>query len=248
MATLYLDRRGIRLKLDSGALCLMDDEGLVQRLPLGLVERIVVSADVELSSRLLAALGREQVGLLLLDGRQGGHAVLSGGARGDARRRLGQARLALSEESRGEWARRLVRGKILAQARLLRLWAEQRAAARFRLLGQAGKLEPAVRAAAAGASGVEGSIRGIEGAASAAYFEGMREVLAPGLGFEGRNRRPAAGSGKRSAVADLHAVLCGGGGGRAGGGAGRGHRLPAREWAGAGRAGVRPDGTGASGG
>lgn len=167
----------------------MDGDGLLKRIPLTLLDRVVVNADVEVSSRLLGALAREQVGMLFFSGRGGGAAVLSGGARGDARRRLGQASMALSEGRRSSWARRFVHAKALGQARLLRHWADERADARMRLCSQAEKIENSTKRLLEPSLELQ-SIRGLEGATSAAYFAGLGEVVADALGFKGRNRRP----------------------------------------------------------
>lgn len=188
MATLYIDRSGAELELDHGALAVRAGGELQQRVPLLHLERCVITAGVQLSTGLLAGLSDAGVGVVIVRPRQDRAAVLTGVPRGDAGRRLGQAAMALHGPARDRWARFWVHTKCVAMIRLLRAEAGS-GAGRARLALAAERIESlAVRLRrdrpAADAA------RGIEGAASAAYFEALQELFAPELGFEGRNRRP----------------------------------------------------------
>jgi len=189
MTTLYIDRRGYELELDSGALAVRKDGELLKRLPVGLIERVVVASDILMSTRLMAALCDQGVGLLLYNARSGARAAFVGAPGGDARRRLGQAKMALQENLRSLWARRWVQAKALGQARLLRLEAERRPAVRAAILPQVARIDNAATRLRREELSVE-TTRGLEGAASAAYFEGLQHLFAQALGFHGRNRRP----------------------------------------------------------
>lgn len=189
MTTLYIDRRGYELELDHGALAIRRDGELLKRIPANLLERVVISADILLSSRLMTALSEQGIGVLFYTPRTGERAALAGAPGGDARRRLGQAKMALEESVRNMWARRWVHAKALGQARLLRGEAERRPEERAAILIQATRIEAAAARLRREDLPVE-TARGLEGAASAAYFEGLQHLFAPVLGFHGRNRRP----------------------------------------------------------
>ncbi|MGQ9634959.1 MAG: CRISPR-associated endonuclease Cas1 [Bryobacteraceae bacterium] len=189
MATLFVDHREICLELDSGALAVRRAGELERRIPLGLIDRIVITADVQLSARLLAQLGDSGIGVLLHARRSKAWAVISGAPAGDARRRLGQARMAIEPAWKNLWARRWVLAKARGQARLLRLEAEARPQARAALWRAAERIERTIERLRQEDLTAE-SARGLEGAASAAHFEGLEALLAPSLGFHGRNRRP----------------------------------------------------------
>lgn len=189
MATLYLDRKELRLELKDGALGLYLEGVLERRIPMTLVDRLVVSGDIDVPARLIAALGTAGVGMVFWNPRTRACAAVCGAPGGDARRRLGQAQMALDEDLRRDWARRWARAKLLAQARLLRIEAENRVDARMALRAFAGRIEGGAERLRARGASVE-SVRGIEGAAAAAYFDGVARLVAPALGFRGRNRRP----------------------------------------------------------
>lgn len=189
MATLYIDHRDFELELDHGALGLRRAGALERRIPLALLERIVISADVRLSARLLALLAEAGVGVVLHASRSSAWAVLAGLPAGDAKRRLGQARMALEKDWKDLWARRWVLAKARAQAQLLRLEAEHRPSARAALLRCAERIEKVMDRLRAEKLAAE-SARGLEGAASAAHFQGLEALFPPSLEFHGRNRRP----------------------------------------------------------
>lgn len=164
MATLFIDHREISLELDSGALAVRRAGELERRIPLSLIDRIVITADVQLSARLLAQLGDSGIGVLLHASRSKAWAALSGVPAGDARRRLGQARMAIEPAWKNLWARRWVLAKARGQARLLRLEAEARPQARAALWRAAERIERTIERLRQEDLTAE-SARGLEGAA-----------------------------------------------------------------------------------
>ena len=123
MSTLYIDRQGTQLRTDSGVLHIETPDGVGnRRIPLKFLERVVLRADTQLSSRVLCALAENGSSLLALGGRGGEKiAQITGSPHGEAS---------------------------LA------------------------------------------SLRGLEGAAAAAYFAAYFSAFAPALGATTRNRRP----------------------------------------------------------
>ncbi len=189
MATLYIDRGGVELEIDHGALAVRFEGELQQRVPLLHLERCVITSGVRVTTGLLAGLAEAGVGVVIVRPRMERAAVMAGSPAGDATRRLGQAAMALHSETKDRWARHWVHAKCMAMARLMEEEAGRQAGGRAALLKAAERIRALARRLREERLGAE-SARGVEGAASAAYFEGLQEVFAPGLGFEGRNRRP----------------------------------------------------------
>lgn len=189
MATLYIDSGDIELEVDHGALALRRNGELLQRIPLLQLERCVIGPGVLLKSSMIATLAESGIGLLVAHPRRGAFAMMAGSPRGEAGRRLGQAAMALHASTQDRWARHWVRLKVTGQARLLKREAERDVAGRATLLRASAQILATAARLRDEPMTVE-SARGIEGAASAAYFEALPEVFAPSLGFHGRNRRP----------------------------------------------------------
>jgi CRISP-associated protein Cas1 len=120
MSTLHIDRKGAALDADGGTLVVRFGNALAARFPLGPVERVVVSGQATLSTRLLAELWSRDVGLLVLAGRGAkATARLVGRPHNDASLRLAQYRLATDPIAAAVRARALVAAKLRAQVRLL---------------------------------------------------------------------------------------------------------------------------------
>lgn len=189
MSTLYLDRRDLALKLEGRALAVYASGVRQSTVPLHLLERLVLRSSVQLETGLLARLADAGVGVLAFGGRNGAKiAFLHGSSHNEAARRIGQYRLFLDQEWRLLWSRRLVRGKLRGQSRLLRRGLIDRPDRRRSLTRGLQSIEHALDRLRSVES--VDSLRGIEGAAAAAYFKAFGELFPPSVQFEGRNRRP----------------------------------------------------------
>lgn len=189
MATLYVDRSNAELELDHGALAVRVEGQLQQRIPLLQLERCVITGGMRLTAGLLAGLAEAGIGVVILRPRHERAAVVAGTPAGDATRRLGQAAMAMHGPTKDRWARFWVHAKCMAMLRLLGAEADASPAGRARLAAAADRIAAQAARLRHEPLGAE-SARGVEGAASAAYFEALQELFAPGLGFNGRNRRP----------------------------------------------------------
>lgn len=187
MATLYIDRQGCELRLDGRAVAVYEQGNLLARVPGRMADRVVLSCEMSISTGALTALAEMGVAVVVV--RRGKAAVLVGGPRGDAGRRMKQYAMALDEERRRRWSGRLVAAKLRGQMRVLRLLAERRVEMRARVLGALEVMSRGEQRCHEGGLSVE-SLRGVEGAGGAAYFSAYREGFAPSLKFTGRNRRP----------------------------------------------------------
>lgn len=191
MSTLYLDRRGLSLKLEGRTLALYADNARQGTVPLHLLERVVMRSTVEIESSLLARLADAGIGVLIFGGRNASkQAVVLGRAGNDAARRLGQYRRYEDTTWRRAWSERLVSGKLKGQMRLLRRGLGQRPDLRHPLAEALERVEHAFERIRAERPLPVPSLLGIEGAAASAYFTGFARLLPESLGFTGRNRRP----------------------------------------------------------
>ncbi|TVQ89495.1 MAG: CRISPR-associated endonuclease Cas1 [Chromatiaceae bacterium] len=198
MSTLYLDRRDLRLTLEGSALAIYAGERRQGTVPLHLLQTLVMRSKVTLDSALLARLADAGIGILAFGGRGASKlAMVQGRGHNDGARRIGQYRRYDDPTWCFDWARTLVRGKLRRQHRLLARAAAERPDLRRPLRQALERLEQArARVAAetaphptAPGGGLE-RLRGLEGAAAAAYFSGYTQLFAPALAFTGRNRRP----------------------------------------------------------
>jgi len=191
MTTLYLDHRDTRLKLEGRALALYDAEHRRGTVPLQLLDTIVMRSAVTLESTLLAHLAEAGIGVVVFGGRNARKlAVVHGRSHNDGARRIGQYRRVDDGPWCLAWTRRLVRGKLRRQQRLLASALAERPDRRLALRKASDQLRHARQRAADPATASVDTLRGIEGAAAAAYFGAYCRLFAPELEFTGRNRRP----------------------------------------------------------
>jgi CRISPR-associated protein Cas1 len=192
MSILYLDRKNLGLKLDGQALALYEDGARKGTMPLHLLDRIVLRGNVQLESRILGALTERNIGLLVLSGRNTeATAMLAGGSHNDSARRLGQYRTSMDTRLLTPLARWLVLVKVRGQKRFLHQAALERADLRHpfhmaqqtlnNILSQLRDESLLLEVA---------SLRGLEGAAAAAYFGAYQHLFAESLSFNGRKKRP----------------------------------------------------------
>lgn len=191
MTTLYLDRRHTSLKLEGRALAIYTEDQRRGTVPIHLLEAVVMRSAVTLQSSLLANLADAGVSVLIFAGRNAGKfAQIHGRAHNDGARRIGQLRRVDDPGWCLTWTRRLVRGKLRRQQRLLRTALHARPDQRRALLNACEHLQRAGGRCADPAITRLDTLCGIEGAAAAAYFSGYLTLFAPQLEFTGRNRRP----------------------------------------------------------
>jgi len=188
MTSLYVDRRGVTLKADGEALVFYENGERVGTLPLAPLARVFLRGDVTLSSALLGKLGERGIGVVVLSGRLGRPTMLLGRPHNDAARRVAQYRRSLDDDFCLRFSRAIVEAKLRAQAAFL---DERRASEpRSRYLLTLSLRRLATNIAAVDAQRSIASLRGLEGAGAAAYFEGFADLLPERLKFAGRNRRP----------------------------------------------------------
>lgn len=189
MNTLFVDRRGITLKADAQSLTVHESGARIQTVPLAPLKRIFIHSDVMLDSGLLGVLGERGIGMVVMSGSADVPRILFPAEMRDVRRRIAQHNLASSPDKTLAASRWLMRQKCAAQAGMLREWAGIRAH-QAKPLRQAAERIQSIAWGPMKACDNLASLRGLEGAAAAIYFEALRTLVPEALGFNNRNRRP----------------------------------------------------------
>lgn len=188
MTTLYVDRSGIDMELDGGAIVFRESGERVGTVPIAPLSRVFLRGNVRLAASLLGKLGEAGIGVVVLSGRKGRPTLMLARPHNDAARRVEQLRKSLDEAFCLEFARELVMRKLDRQ----REWLDQRRAedmqVRYELTHAMRQLDEFRGRLHTAESLV--TLRGLEGAAAVAYFAGLRAVVPPSLKFGSRNRRP----------------------------------------------------------
>lgn len=194
MSTLYVDRRGAEIDLEGDTIVVRVDGQREGTAPLRVLERVVVRGAAQIGTRLVSRLTERGIGLTLLPGRASAPASVLAPAKGDAALRLAQLELLQDSRRRAALSTDLVRTKLAHQARLLRKAVATHQKAGLDSSRMIHSIEALDRASAKLSTEAPAqsrdSLRGIEGAAAAAYFAGLTQLFAPNLGFSTRNRRP----------------------------------------------------------
>ncbi len=190
MSTLILDRSDLEIRLDGEALALYEPAGRRGTVPIKLLQRVVMQGGIKLDAGVLTRLAEAGVATLLLSKRHSKRvAIILGLAHNDAGIRLAQSRRVFDADWCAHWAKRQIAAKTRGQMRLLRLALASRPDCRKPLLDSLTQLNTAY-AGLLPQQPDPSRLRGIEGAAARAYFQGLTSLFPPALQFTGRNRRP----------------------------------------------------------
>jgi CRISPR-associated protein Cas1 len=194
MSTLYIDRQGSHLHVQTGVLHITTPNGAVdRRLPLKYLDRIVLRTDTQLSSKVLCALADSGVNLIALGGRGGQKiAQITGTPHNDARRRWQQVLTLSQPQACAQLARGIIHSKVKRQRATLQHIAALRPDIRKPLFDGQQRLSGILATLQNANTGTHtlDNLRGLEGAAAAMYFEAFFSAFAPTLGATSRNRRP----------------------------------------------------------
>ena len=188
MSSLYIDRRDVTLKADSEALAFYKNSERIGTVPLAPLSRIFMRGDVMVSSSLLGKLGERGIGVVILSGRKATPTMLLSRPHNDSARRVTQYKLSQSQAFCRAFSSDLITRKINTEIAFLSSRRDIEPQSRYILTQAINRLEKTTDAITPETS-IE-SLRGIEGAAAATYFEGYRDLLPPRLRFITRNRRP----------------------------------------------------------
>jgi CRISPR-associated protein Cas1 len=188
VTSLYVDRRGIDIGCDAGALVFRENGERVATVPIAPLERVYIRGHVRIDSAVLGKLGSLGVGVIILSGRRGDPTLFLPRPHHDARIRINQIRLAETPNGRTSVIRWLLRLKLQAHLELLAEMLETRPNLRLPLLAGTRVLQGLLRQI--DRTSEPNALRGLEGAAAAGYFKAIAEVFPEELAFRTRVRRP----------------------------------------------------------
>ena len=178
-AALYIDRHGIKVGAAQGRLTLKASDQEVQSLPIHQIEQVFVLAHAHFSHDALAALLREGIPVVFSSLRGGFRGILSGRSGNQIMRRKRQYQAMEDPDQCLSVARALVQAKLRGHGRLLRQWSlpgQHEIAAGLLASHHCADLE---------------TLRGYEGAAARAFFDGLRHHLEGSpFCFEQRRQHP----------------------------------------------------------
>ena len=188
MSSLFVDRRDVHLELEAGAIVFRENGQRIGTVPIAPLTRVFLRGDIHLTAGLLGKLGEHGVGVVVLSGRQGKPSLLLSRPHNDASRRVEQIRRSLDGGFCLDFAKALIDRKISRQIEWFDELRGSDMQARY-VLTHAMQLVREHRTRLAQATSL-GSLRGLEGAAAHAYFDGLKAVVPDSLHFKSRNRRP----------------------------------------------------------
>ncbi len=192
MTTLYVDRKDVELRYANGVVEVHEASGRRGSIPLVGLERVVLHGRVRLSTSVIGAFVKSGASVCLLGGRGSRYvATCLGQPHNDVYRRLGQFDAYRDAQARTRWSRELVAAKIASQLRVLRRAMADRPDKRHPLFRGIRRLEEALGRVSSSTGHLSvPTLRGMEGAAAAAYFAAFVVLFPPSLGFKARRRRP----------------------------------------------------------
>lgn len=188
MSSLYIDRRGVEVRLDGEALAFYEKGERTGTIPVSPLERIFIRGDVVIHSNLLAKLGEKGIGVVVLSGKKAQPTLLMSRPHNDAERRIAQFRLSLDDTFCLHLSRGFVERKLTAQRDHLNRLQQEDSLHRFDLKQRISSIEELLRIVPL-AQDVT-TLRGYEGSAAHEYFSALTCILPASLHFSGRNRRP----------------------------------------------------------
>ena len=188
MTSLYVDRRGMELRLDGEALAFYENGERRGTVPIAPLDRVYLRGDITLQSSVLGKLGEHGVGVVMLSGRKGEATLMMGQPHNDAARRIAQYRLSQDAAFCMTFAQCIIELKLREQADLLDELREANLQARYELTVRGRHVRDAI--GKIGSHTSIAALRGLEGHAAAEYFAGLAAYMPNKLGFGGRNRRP----------------------------------------------------------
>lgn len=188
MSSLFIDRRGVSLTLEAGAIVFRENGERIGTVPLAPLTRVFLRGDVTLSASLLGQLGERGIGVVVLSGRRAKPTLLLARPHNDAARRVAQIKKSLDADFCLAFSRQLIDRKIARQMEWFDELGDRDMHARYELR-HANQLLREHRLRLEGARSLE-MLRGIEGSAAARYFEGLKAVVPESWHFKTRNRRP----------------------------------------------------------
>lgn len=186
---IYVTNQGARLCRIDGMVAVSVDRAVVDRWPGDEIERVLLFGNVQITTQVLALLFEHgaHVSFFSTSGRYRGQLVSP--ESGNVFLRLAQHARYTDRPFRLTFARDLVRAKVTAGRAFLRRFARNHPAEAPEMEEAARRLDAALRQL--GSAEDDQTLRGLEGAAAAAYFQGFDRMVRTPFVFERRSKHPA---------------------------------------------------------
>lgn len=191
MATLYIDRKDIRIRLDGNALAFYADGERQGTAPIGPLKRVVIAGHAVIETPALHRLAKEGVSVFFLSGKQLRlSGMLIGSGHFNAQLRLRQYQKSLDSAFCLEISREIIARKVAGQKDLLSDALERRPDLRLPLSQALSGIQNSIFKIQDEKTQDLESLRGLEGGAAAIYFSAFTTMFPPSLGFTKRTKRP----------------------------------------------------------
>lgn len=189
MGTLYIDRKGLHIKLDGNAIAFYANgkkEGIA---PINPLKRVVVVGNITIESPVLHRLSDEGISMIFLSGRRLRFCgILHGRLHNNGILRIRQYEKSLSDFCI-EFSKEIITKKIAAQIGMLRTARDSRHDLRLSLTDSIRIIEQTMTKLNSPSLAMS-TLMGLEGGISAAYFSAYTKLFPDSLNFKKRNRRP----------------------------------------------------------
>jgi CRISPR-associated protein Cas1 len=191
MKLLFIENEKSELRYERSSLFIYENGVRIASIPIHSLERIIVAPHVALAAGFLGFIASHRIGLVVFNSRYPDRtATLSSHFQTDVNRRVKQVQLLDNNDFRLQWSTRIVLTKILRQYTLLLKARKLRPDLNIELSEAMRRLSNQVSQFDDKSVPSIASLRGIEGAASACYFNVYTKLFAGQLNFTERNRRP----------------------------------------------------------
>lgn len=186
MPPLYITRQGAKVRIDNRCLVVEKDQESLLKVPIGHVSQVVIFGNIGLTTPAISYLLNKEVDVAFLsqNGRYRGR--LSGRLTPHVPLRRAQYRILDDRDAVLQAAKAFVLAKLQHQRTLLQ--RQQRENPHPEISAAVEQIKRAIISVPRKES--LSSLRGVEGAATAAYFRGYRRLFGPQWQFESRQRRP----------------------------------------------------------
>ncbi len=189
MGTLYIDRKELHIRLDGQAIAFYRDDKREGLVPISPLKRVIIVGNVSIDTPVLHKLSNENISVIFLSGKRLRFCgMMHGRLHNNSILRVKQYEKSLSPFSL-EIAVEIVKRKVEGQKVFLLNVRGSRSDLRFPMTNAVGILEKILGTLNEQDIGLE-TLRGLEGGASATYFQAFTKMFPESLKFKKRNRRP----------------------------------------------------------
>lgn len=190
LRTLYLLEQRVTLERDGGTLVAHASGREPQRIPAARLHQVMAFGEVNLSSGAIALCLEHNIPVMLLGGRGKYFGVMDPIRIDNVSRQRAQFSVLDDAEKCRQVRNAMINGKLHNGACMLRRWARHRDSPHVKAALLTAAEHGFLAARRALDADNESSLRGIEGAAAAAYFGALSQALPSEWGFTARKRQP----------------------------------------------------------